>query len=128
MKLKFFTALLSVLCLVNFTGCVRTADGHHSAGIPLSKDKITSRYQRTVDQIIAASRVVLKRNGKIQNDDTATHSITSMVNTRTVWVRVTPVDEKVSEIVVQVRTKGGVGDIYLASELSKQIALELANQ
>ncbi|GIX50518.1 MAG: hypothetical protein KatS3mg132_712 [Limisphaera sp.] len=47
------------------------------------------------------------------------------VNQRSVWVRVEPLDPKVTRVVVQVRTPAGGKDLDLAHELEKQIALQL---
>jgi hypothetical protein len=127
MKQKIFSLLLLVGLTTLFAGCVQTADGHLKAGVPLVKDSITSRYNRTVDQIMNAARKVLSK-GTIQSDDTAAKSLRANIDGRTVWVQITKVDEKISEVVVQARNKNGLGEIYLASELSKQIALELTNQ
>lgn len=96
------------------------------AGVPFSKDKIVSRYERSVPQIVAAAREVLKRNGPIEADDTAGNSLHAKINQRNVWVKVSQVDDIVSEVVVQARTKAGGGDVDLASEISKQIGIQLA--
>ena len=130
MKQKILALLLIASFTSFFTGCVKTADGHMKAGVPFSKDKIYSRYERSVDQIIDASRIVLQKNGQIQNDDGANKSLKGNVKGNTVWIKAAPVkeDASISEVVVQVRKKTGTGDIYLASELSKQIALQLVNQ
>lgn len=109
---------------VGLTGCVHTVDGRTKAGLP-SKDKITSRYERSVPQVVDASRAVLRTNGQIQSDDTVANALHAKVNKRDVWVRVAKVDEKVTEVTVQARN-GSRGDIYLASEISKQIGIQLA--
>jgi len=126
MKMKFFAASVLLTLSVLFTGCFTSVDGHTKGGLPFSKDKITSRYERNVDQIATASREVLKRNGQIVADDAITHSLHAKVDTRNVWVKISKVDEKVTEVIVQTRTKGGRGDVDLASELSKQIGIQLA--
>ncbi|MBA4150003.1 MAG: hypothetical protein H0X66_17975 [Verrucomicrobia bacterium] len=125
--MKIFALVAALSLPLFFTGCVKTADGHMKAGVPLSKDKIVSRYQRSVPQIIAATRVVLARNGQIEADNTVGNSLHARINTRNVWVNVSevPEDPQVSEVVVQARTKMG-GDVDLASEISKQIAIQLA--
>ena len=127
MKMKIFVLLAALSLPLFFTGCVKTADGNVKAGLPLTKDKIVSRYQRSVPQIIEATRVVLARNGQIQADNTVGNSLHAKVNNRNVWVRVSevPDDPQVTEVVVQARGKLG-GDVYLASEISKQIAIQLA--
>ncbi|MFN7141248.1 MAG: hypothetical protein ACK4UN_18120, partial [Limisphaerales bacterium] len=114
------------LCTISLllAGCVRTADGHTKAGLP-AKDKIVSRYERSVPQIVQASRVVLERNGQLQTHDTVGNALFARINNRNVWVRVAEVDQNISEVVVQARTKVA-GDVDLASEISKQIAIQLA--
>jgi hypothetical protein len=47
------------------------------------------------------------------------------VNTRTVWVRVEPLDDRVTRVIVQSRTRGGAADLEMAGEIDKQIALKL---
>lgn len=130
MKQKFFAFFLIAALTTALTGCVKTADGHMKAGVPFAKDKIYSRYQRSPEQIIQAARTVLSKNGQIQNDDTANRSLKGKVDSRTVWIKTGSVkgDSQIGEVVVQVRTKTGSGDIYLASKIDKEIALELVNQ
>jgi hypothetical protein len=48
-----------------------------------------------------------------------------IVNTRTVWVRVEPLDDRVTRVLVQARTRGGAADLEMAGEVDKQIALKL---
>jgi hypothetical protein len=129
MKQKIFALLFALSLTTLFTGCVKTADGHRKAGVPFAKDKIYSRYKRSADQIFTASRTVLGTKGRIEKEDAAAKTIKAKVDNRTVWVKSYPVpgDEMISEVVVQVRTKTGGGDIYLASEISKQIALQLVD-
>jgi hypothetical protein len=55
-------------------------------------------------------------------------TIEAKVTGRTVWVRVEAVDEKVTSVIVQVRTKGGGSDLELTQELQKQIAVKLATR
>ena len=125
MKLKFF-ALFALLGLsVLLTGCVSTVDGHMKPGVPFTKDKIVSRYERTVPQIVNATRVVLSHVGQIQLDDTANNTLMAKVNQKNVWVSISKVDAKVSEVVVQARSGVG-GEVDLASEISKRIAIQLA--
>lgn len=126
MKIKFLMLLGVLTVSVVLTGCVSTVDGHMKMGMPLVKDKIASRYHRTIPQLITASKVVLARNGSLVSDDTINNTVTARVDTRTVWVKATEVDANVTEIIVQARTKGGAPDVDLASEIDKQIALHLA--
>jgi hypothetical protein len=117
-------AVLTVSVLL--IGCVSTVDGHMKMGVPLTKDKIESRYQRPIPQLITAATEVLKRNGTLVSNDTINNVVTAQVDTRTVWVKVTEVEANVSGVTVQARTKGGAADVDLASEIDKQIALHLA--
>ena len=126
MKLKILISFAVLAVSVLLTGCVSTVDGHMKMGMPLVKDKIESRYQRGIPQLIAATKVVLARNGTLVSDDTINNTVTARVDTRTVWVKVTEVDPNVSGVIVQARTKNGAPDVDLASEIDKQIALHLA--
>lgn len=107
-----------------FSGCIDTPDGGTTAGVPFVKDTIVSRYERPVPQLVDATRVVLQRNGKLLVDNSVNNSFQAKVNEHTVWVRVSQTDGKLTEVTVQARGAVG-GDIELAAELSKQIALQL---
>jgi len=120
-------ALLSVVLAglaVTLSGCIGTEDGHSTAGVPFTKDTITSRYERPVAQLAAATRAVLNRNGKILVDNVVDNSFQAKVNQRNVWVKVTDIDGKLTQVAVQARGPMG-GDVDLAAEISKQIALQL---
>ena len=54
-------------------------------------------------------------------DSVAAYSWHCASTLRTVWVAVDEIEPKVSRVRVQARTKGGRGDIDLASEIDKQI-------
>ena len=126
MKIKFLLSFAILSFAILLTGCVSTVDGHMKMGVPLTKDKIESRYQRTIPQLVAAAKAVLARNGALVADDTINNTVKAKVDTRTVWVKVSEVDANVSEVTVQARTKAGAADVDLASEIDKQIALHLA--
>ncbi len=125
MKNKFCTLLAIGALAVFVSGCVTTVDGHKRAAVPFVKDKIVSRYQRPVAQIFAAAKKVLEENGKLNSLDTLNNSLTAKVDTRTIWVKIIEVDPTVSEVLVQVRKRSGGTDIDLASQIDKQIALQL---
>ena len=125
MKTKIF-ALLAVCGLaVLIAGCVNTVDGRKNPGVPFVKDKIEGSYQRPLAQVFAAAKEVLAFNGVLTGENTINNSLEAKVNTRTVWVRVDKIDEKITHVIVQTRAKGGVADIDLAHEIEKQIALKL---
>jgi hypothetical protein len=124
---KNVVALLAGAIAILISGCVSTLDGHHKAGVPWTKDTIVSRYERPVDQIFAAAKAVLTFNGTLTGENTITGVAQAKVDTRSVWVQVTQIDPKLSQVTVQARKKGGGADIDLASEIDKQIALQLKN-
>jgi hypothetical protein len=121
-KNAFALSVLLAVCLAPFlSGCVSTVDGRSQAGMPLSKDTITSNYERPVEQIFVAAKDVLKLNGTLISENTINHSLEAKIDTKKVWVAVDEVEPKVSRVRVQVRSGGGRGDIDLASEIDKQI-------
>ncbi|HUD49173.1 MAG TPA: DUF3568 family protein [Candidatus Baltobacteraceae bacterium] len=124
MKIKFLLSLVCSVVLACFAGCVGTEDGHSTGGDPFSKDTITSRYEKPVQPLSDATRQVLTRNGKLLVDNSVNNTFKARINQRNVWVKVSDVDGKVSEVSVQARGSMG-GDVDLAAEISKQIALQL---
>jgi hypothetical protein len=92
---------------------------------PLAKDTIEGRYERTVDEVFEASKKVLTFNGTLYGENTISKILEAKIDTRTVWVAVDPAEPKVTRVRVQARRKGGTADIFLASEIEKQIALQL---
>jgi hypothetical protein len=127
MKKNFIACWAIVGLLVTlFTGCVGTEDGRSKPGVPFTKDTITSRYEKPAPQLVAVARLVLNRNGKLLHDDTVNNAIEARINQRDVWVKVTDLDGKVTQVDVQAR--GASGDVDLAAEISKQIGMELVAQ
>jgi hypothetical protein len=121
MKKKLFALSFTACFAVVLAGCVGTVDGRSRPGLPMAKDTIESRYERPVDSIFGAAKDVLKFNGTLVGENTINHSLEAKIDTRTVWVAVDEIEPKVSRVRVQARTKGGRGDIDLASEIDKQI-------
>jgi LytS/YehU family sensor histidine kinase len=124
MKIKFLSFLALSTCLVLLPGCVGTQDGHSVAGWPLNKDRFTSRYERPAAQLVAATRTVLNRNGKILVDNAVNNTFEAKINQHRVWVKVADIDGKITEVTVQARGRMA-GDADTASEISKQIAMQL---
>jgi hypothetical protein len=125
MKMKFL-AVLALSCLtVLLSGCVGTVDGRSRAGVPFAKDTIESRYERPLDQIFTAAKDVLRFNGTLYGENTISNTLEAKIDTRTVWVAVDEVEPKISRVRVQARKSNGSGDVDLASEIDKQIALRL---
>jgi hypothetical protein len=126
MKMKWIFAALLVIGGSIMSGCVASVDGRQHLGVPLVKDSLEARYERSPMEIWNAAQEVLKYNGRLYGRDDLTSTLEASVNTRTVWVKVEPLDDRVTRVIVQTRTKGGGPDLELASEIDKQIALRLA--
>ena len=129
MKIKPFVAAALIGLSWTMAGCIGTVDGRSQAGVPLLHDTVSGRYERSVPQVFDAARAVLDTNGRTTADNTINHSLDGKVDQRSVFIRVYEVDpvKPVSQVTVQVRTKGGGADIALAHELEKQIALKLVS-
>jgi len=126
MKRSFLApALCACLGFAVLTGCYSSIEGRNRAGIPFSKDRIESRYERPVDEVFAAAKAVLSFNGTLEGENTIQKVLWAKVDTRTVHVKVAEAEPKVTSVTVQARRKGGVADVYYASEIDKQIALRL---
>ena len=121
MKIKFVSAL--ALCGALLSACVQTEDQHTAPGFA-TKDTITSRYARPVAQIAAATATVLSRDGKLLENNIVNNTFKARINQATVWVKVSDIDGKLTEVRVQARGSMG-GDIYLAAQIDKEIALQI---
>jgi len=116
------------------TGCVSTVADTHSAAMTWSTDKISARYQRSVEQVYSAAVQVVNNNGVvlteyIPHDTTNTvRALSGKVNQKNVWVRVEAVDlnKPITALTIQARSSWGVSDVSLASELVTEVALQLA--
>ena len=130
MKKTIFAVL--AVATVALTGCVNTVTDSTALATTWSKDTVAGRYNRTVDQVYQASVTVIQKNGVllteyIPHDNTnAIRSLMGRVNDDKVWVRVSSVDSRTSQVDVQARSKWGVSDIAAVHELEKEIALELS--
>ncbi|HTI71876.1 MAG TPA: hypothetical protein VMF06_18005 [Candidatus Limnocylindria bacterium] len=122
---KFAFTLAAALLGVAGTGCYKTQVGNYNMGVPFSSDTIESRYERPLTEVIAAAKATLIYNGTLTSEDSINHLLSAKIDNRTVWIRADPVEANISRIYVQVRKSSGSGDIHLASELDKQIALRL---
>ena len=130
MKTIFFAAFAGIAIVT--AGCVSTVSGTHTAAVPFEKDSLSNRYERTVDQVYAASVAVVNHNGVIVTEfiphDTtnSVRSLVGKVNQDDVWVRVEAVDPKITEVTVQARKQYGGSDLDVAHQLETEIALQLA--
>jgi hypothetical protein len=130
MKKLIFAALAGIIIVT--AGCVSTVTDTSSPALTWSTDKISARYQRSVDQVYQAAVTVVQNNGVvlteyIPHDTTNTvRALSGKVNQKNVWVRVEAVDPKITELTIQARSNWGVSDVALASELVTEVALQLA--
>ena len=112
-------------------GCYKTEEGGYRAGVPFSKDTIESRYERPVAQVFQAAKATLAYNGALIAEVASTkaegsaQTLTGRVNGRSLWVSVDEVEPRITRVLVQARKTGGIGDVDLAAEIDKQIALRL---
>jgi hypothetical protein len=132
MKMKIFAACLGIALVT--IGCVSTVSGTKTMGLPLTRDSLQGRYQRSLDDVYRAAVTVVNNNGVlvteyIPHDSTnAVRSLMGKLNQGKVWVRVEAVDPQapVTEVTVEVRTHHGAPDLNAAHEIEKEIALQLA--
>ena len=133
MKNFIFAALAGIVVVT--AGCVSTVSDTHSPALTWSTDKISGRYERTLDQVYQAAVKVVNNNGKvlteyIPHDSTnSVRALSGKVNDKNVWVRVEAVDTTtpVTQLTIQARSSMGVSDVALASELVTEVALQLAH-
>lgn len=124
--MKWFLFLMVGAAGLWVSGCVTSVDGRSHVGVPLIKDKIEGRYERTPLQVWTAAKDVLAYNGQVTSADVMKSTLEAVINDRTAWIKVEPVDEKLTRVFIQTRTKGGLSDMDLAGELKSQIAVRLA--
>ncbi len=126
----FLIAALAFLFAGFNTGCVRTVDNRNRFGNPVQADRVEARYERSVDQVFESARETLAFNGQIiaANNITEVKTLEGKVNDRSVYVKIQEEEPGLTHMVVQARTKRGAGDVALASEIDKQIALRLARK
>lgn len=112
MKLKILFGLVGVV-LMMASGCVSKVSGGKAAGMPFMKDKVEGRYERSVADVFEAAKGVIRANGTLVSESIKhgeTNEVKTVVgkaNQCDVYVRVVPVDTKVTSVIVQTRTPGG---------------------
>ena len=127
MKLKWIFCLTLSVATLFLSGCVETIDGRHRAGIPLTKDRVEGRYERSPAELWAAAKDVLKYQGTLVGEDTFKNVFEVSVDERRIWVKIEEFDTRVTRVLVQARTKGGAADMEMAAFIDKQIAVRLAS-
>ena len=126
MKLNFQWAMAACLFALAASGCVRTLDGRKTMAMPFQRDTIQGQYQFPANQVWAAAKEALSVNGRLYGENTITKTLEANVDEKRVWLKVEEVEPRLTRVLIQSRSGSGRGDIHLASELDKQIALRLA--
>jgi hypothetical protein len=125
MKLNLF-ALLAAVCVASLSlGCYSTVEGKKKAGVKFGTDQIESRYERKPAELFAAAKQVLGFMGTLTSENTIASTLEAKVDDNTVWVKVTEVEPGIAQVLVQSRASSVKGNVALASEVDKRIALEL---
>jgi hypothetical protein len=125
MRAKLILLLAAGLQIALFTGCYPAVDGRRGVGLPFVKDTVEARYERSPMEIWKTAKEVIAYNGQLASEDVLKNTLEGTINMRKVWVRVEPLDDRVTRVLVQARTKGGAADLEMAGEIDKQIALKL---
>ena len=125
MRAKLILFLAAGLQAVWFTGCYPAVDGRHGMGVPFVKDTIEARYERHPMEIWKSAKDVIAFNGTLVSEDVLKNTLEGSVNTRRVWIRVEPLDDRTTRVLIEARTKSGGADLETAGEIDKQIALKL---
>ena len=126
MKMKLLALVFAASLTGLVTGCIETVDGRSEPGVPFVKNKIEGTYEVTPQRLFDAAKAVLARNGQLVAENLINSSLEAKVNQDSVWVQVEQIDPKpISRITVQTRNRSGGGDIDLAHDLEKQIALQM---
>lgn len=126
MKRRILLAVVGVVSLVWVSGCVSTLDGRYRAGVPFVNDRLENLYERSLKECWAAAKDVLAHRGQIASEDFQRNTIEASIHKRRVWVRVEPVDQRVTRVTIQVRGPAGAPDMDLTSQLRTEIAVRLA--
>ena len=127
MNSKWILSLALGVVSIALSGCVETIDGRHQVGLPLVKDRVEGRYDRTPAELWAAAKDVLQHQGTLLGQDTLKNVLEANVDERTVWVKIEEYDTKTTRVLVQARGKGGGADMEMAAYIKEQLAVRLAS-
>ena len=123
---KFF---LTSMAVILGAGCFTTADDKSKFTlIPRRTDSVERRYDKPVADVMAATRIALGAMGTITGEEATKNVISARINTRYVWVKVSPdsqAPEAISAVRIQVRTKYRNPDQQTASAIAEQVTLAL---
>lgn len=107
------------------SGCYSTVEGKKKSGIAMSTDRVEGRYERKPAEVFAAAKYVLGYLGTLTSENTINSTLEGRVDNNTVYVKVDEVEPGISRVLVQARRNSMKGNVALASEVDKQIALQL---
>ena len=123
------TFFLAGLAVVLSAGCFTTADDKSKfTPIPWRTDSVERRYDKPVADVMAAIRIALGAMGTITGEEATKSVISARINTRYVWVKVSPdpqAPDAISAVRIQVRTKYRNPDQQTASAIAEQVTLAL---
>lgn len=125
MNIKFLGCLMTALLGLLAVGCYSTVDGKKKAGVAMGVDHVEGRYERKPAEVFSASKQVLGFLGTLTSENTIANTLEAKVDNNTVYVKVDEVEPGISRVLVQARRGAMKGNVSLASEVDKQIALQL---
>ncbi|MGC3957160.1 MAG: hypothetical protein QM813_04095 [Verrucomicrobiota bacterium] len=117
--------------VLGLVGCVGKVTETTPGSKPAYRDRVTNRYQKTVDQVFEATKQAVTSFGNVTRADTVpaatnqVRTVEGMINGREIYVRIEALAPKNTEAVVQVRTKTGGTDLRLAADVVRQIGVYL---
>ena len=125
MNIKSLGCLMTACLALLAAGCYSTVDGKKHAGVAMGVDHVEGRYERKPAEVFAAAKHVLGYLGTLTSENTINSTLEARVDNNTVYVKVDEVEPGISRVMVQARRSSTKGNIALASEVDKQIALQL---
>ena len=130
MKFGFLVILVGVA--LGVAGCVNTVNDQKTAGLYLSRDKVSGNYKFPLNTVYEASKKALASLGQVTRESTLLESTNQVrtlegkVQSTDVWIRVEATSPQVTAVTVQARSTWIGSNVPVAHEVEKQIALELA--
>jgi len=125
MNMRLLACLMTTVVALLGSGCYSTVDGKKKSGVAMSTDHVEGRYERKPAEVFSAAKQVLGYLGTLTSENTINSTLEARVDNNTVYVKVDEVEPGISRVMVQARRSSTKGNIALASEVDKQIALQL---
>ena len=129
MKFGFYVILAAAA--LGVAGCVSTVDDQKTAGVYLSRDKVSGNYKFPLNTVFEASNKALQSLGQITRESTLlentnqVRTLEGKVQDTDVWIRVEATSPQVTAVTVQARSTWVGSNVPVAHEVEKQIALNL---